>query len=88
LPQAVKLLKKGGRMGVVSFHSLEDRIVKNYFKKESKDCLCPSKIPICQCGHTASLKIINKKIVTPNEEEVKNNPRARSAKLRVAEKII
>ncbi len=86
LPQAIKLLKKGGRIAVVSFHSLEDRIVKNYFKKESKDCLCPPKIPVCQCHHKASLKIINKKIITPSDEEIKNNPRARSAKLRVAEK--
>ncbi len=87
LPQAVDLLAPGGRVAVISFHSLEDRIVKRFFKKESKDCLCPPTLPICQCGHKARLKILTRKIVKPTEEEIKNNPRARSAKLRVAEKI-
>lgn len=87
LPRAAEALKKGGRIAIISFHSLEDRIVKLFFKKESKDCLCPPKAPACQCGHKASLKIIRKKILTPSEEEIKNNPRARSAKMRVAEKI-
>ncbi len=87
LPQAVDLLAPGGRVAVVSFHSLEDRIVKRFFKKESKDCLCPPTLPICQCGHKARLKILTRKVIKPTEEEVENNPRARSAKLRVAEKV-
>ena len=87
LPQAVDLLAPGGRVAVVSFHSLEDGIVKRFFKKESKDCLCPPTLPICQCGHKARLKILTRKAVKPREEEIKNNPRARSAKLRVAEKL-
>lgn len=87
LPQAVDLLAPGGRVAVVSFHSLEDRIVKRFFKKESKDCLCPPTLPICQCGHKARLKILTRKVVKPTEEEIENNPRAGSAKLRIVEKI-
>ncbi|MFA4941274.1 MAG: 16S rRNA (cytosine(1402)-N(4))-methyltransferase RsmH [Patescibacteria group bacterium] len=87
LPVALESLKKGGRLAVVSFHSLEDRIVKNFFREEAKDCVCPPALPICQCDHRAKLKIITKKIVIPGEAEEKNNPRSRSAKLRVAEKI-
>lgn len=87
LPQAIELLKPGGRLAVVSFHSLEDRIVKQFFKKESKECICPPEIPICVCEHEAKIKIITKKIVVPHDDEIKNNPRSRSAKMRVAEKI-
>jgi len=87
LLQALELLKPGGRLAIVSFHSLEDRIVKNFFRTESKDCLCPPRVPLCQCNHQAGLKIITKKALEASAEEIKNNPRSRSAKLRVAERI-
>lgn len=87
LPAGLELLKEGGRLVIVSFHSLEDRIVKNYLKNESKDCLCPPRLPICSCGHKAKLKILTKKPVEAGEEEKRINPRARSAKMRAAERI-
>ncbi|PIX11477.1 16S rRNA (cytosine(1402)-N(4))-methyltransferase [Candidatus Falkowbacteria bacterium CG_4_8_14_3_um_filter_36_11] len=87
LPFAVNLLSGGGRIAVVAYHSLEDRIVKNFFRKESKDCICPPAAPLCQCHHQASIKILTKKIVRPSAREVIANPRSRSAKLRVAEKL-
>ncbi len=87
LPQAVSVLEPGGRMAVISFHSLEDRIVKKFFKQEATDCLCDKRLPQCICQHRAQLKIITKKPVVPSVEEIEQNPRARSAKLRVAEKL-
>lgn len=87
LPQAVRVLPPGGRLAIISFHSLEDRIVKQFFKKESSGCTCPKDFPVCQCGHKAILKILNKKPIVPSEEEAKINPRSRSAKLRVAERL-
>ena len=87
LPQAVTVLKSGGRLAIISFHSLEDRIVKEYFRRESRDCICPPKQPICTCGHKAALKEISRKPIIPGEAEISANPRARSAKLRVAEKL-
>jgi len=87
LPQAVSLLADGGRLAVLSYHSLEDKIVKDFFRQESRDCLCPPSFPICQCNHKKTVKIITKKPVQASLEEINRNPRARSAKLRVAEKI-
>jgi 16S rRNA (cytosine1402-N4)-methyltransferase len=87
LPLAVQALGPGGRLAVISFHSLEDRVVKEYFRLESRDCICPPKQPICTCGHKASVKEIARRPITPSEEEITQNPRARSAKLRVAEKL-
>lgn len=87
LPRAIEVLQPKGRIAVISFHGLEDRIVKHCFRRESKDCVCPPEIPVCRCGHTATVKIITKKPLIPTNEEISLNPRARSAKLRVAEKL-
>jgi 16S rRNA (cytosine1402-N4)-methyltransferase len=87
LPSAIELLKPQGRLAVVSFHSLEDRIVKHYFKQETKDCICPPQAPICVCGHKAKIKITTPKGITVSEEELQRNPRARSARLRIAQKL-
>ncbi len=86
LPEAVSVLAPGGRLAVISFHSLEDRIVKHYFRRESQDCICPPRQPVCTCGHRAVINIVNKQIIRPDETEVKENPRSRSARLRVVEK--
>jgi 16S rRNA (cytosine1402-N4)-methyltransferase len=87
LRAALSTLKPGGRMATISFHSLEDRLVKSFFNVESKDCICPPQQPVCTCGHRATLRIITRHPVRPGEQEVAANPRARSARLRVAEKI-
>ena len=87
LPMAIQALCPGGRLAVISFHSLEDRMVKEFFRLESKDCICPPRQPVCTCGHKASILEKTRRPITPTEEEVNLNSRARSAKLRVAEKI-
>lgn len=87
LPAAVNLLEKGGRIAVISFHSLEDRIIKHYFKEESSDCYSGPDIEPRERNCRATLRIINKKVIVPSDEEIKKNPRSRSAKLRVAEKL-
>ena len=87
LPQAVDALITGGRLAVISFHSLEDRIVKQYFRQVSRDCICPPGQPVCTCSHRASVIEITRHPIVPDELEVAINNRARSAKLRVVEKI-
>jgi 16S rRNA (cytosine1402-N4)-methyltransferase len=87
LSDSIEILNASARIMVISFHSLEDRIIKNFFKDEEKGCICPPKIPICSCGHMARLKIITRKPVTPTAEEVRSNSRASSAKMRVAERV-
>jgi 16S rRNA (cytosine1402-N4)-methyltransferase len=87
LPQALELLEKGGNLVVISYHSLEDRIVKHFFKEKAKDCICPPEFPICKCDHEAEVKILTGSPVVPDREEIENNPRARSAKLRAIEKL-
>lgn len=86
LERLVPRLTPGGRVAVISFHSLEDRIVKHFFKTAASGCLCPPRLLKCACGHQASLKLVTRKALEPSEAEVKANPRARSAKLRVAER--
>jgi len=86
LPQAVEVLAPGGRLAVISFHSLEDRLVKRFMRRESRDCICPPEAPICTCDHRATLRLITRRPVRPTAEEVAANPRARSARLRVAER--
>jgi 16S rRNA (cytosine1402-N4)-methyltransferase len=87
LPQALRLLMSGGRLAIISFHSLEDRKVKQFFRNEARDCLCPPEVPVCICGHRATLGIVTKKPIRPSAEEVAANPRSRSAKLRIAYRL-
>ena len=93
LPQAVDILVPGGRLAVISFHSLEDRLVKRFLRQESRDCICPPEMPICTCEHRATLRLATqprpgrRKPIRPTAEEIAANPRARSARLRVAERM-
>jgi 16S rRNA (cytosine1402-N4)-methyltransferase len=87
LKQGVELLAPGGRLAVIAFHSLEDRIVKNYLRDESRDCICPPEVPVCVCDHKARLRLITRRVIKPDVDEIEANPRARSARLRVAEAI-
>jgi 16S rRNA (cytosine1402-N4)-methyltransferase len=87
LPQAVEVLGPGGRLAVISFHSLEDRLVKHFMRRASRDCICPPEAPVCTCDHRATLRLISRKVIRPSADEVAANPRARSARLRVAERL-
>jgi 16S rRNA (cytosine1402-N4)-methyltransferase len=87
IDKAVECLNPGGRLAIITFHSLEDRIVKNKFKALSIDCICPPELPICMCDNKAKVKIITRKPIVPNEEELKFNKRARPSKLRVLERL-
>ena len=84
---AVPKLNKGGRLAVITFHSLEDRIVKVGMADFAKGCTCPPSFPVCVCGKTPDVKLVSRKPIIPTDQEVEENPRARSAKLRVAEKL-
>lgn len=87
IPKIVNRLKVGGRLAIITFHSLEDRIVKNSYRELFKDCICPSEIPICMCDKKREVDIITRRPIGPSSEELKLNPRSRSAKLRVLEKL-
>jgi 16S rRNA (cytosine1402-N4)-methyltransferase len=87
LPQAVAALSPGGRLAIIAYHSLEDRIIKQFLRRESRDCICPPLQPVCTCGHRAAMVEITRRPLVPQEDEVNRNPRARSARLRVAEKL-
>jgi 16S rRNA (cytosine1402-N4)-methyltransferase len=87
LPAALEMLRPGGRIAVISFHSLEDRIVKTFFREQERGCVCPPEFPVCVCGHEPTLRVLTPKLVRPAPEEVAANPRASSAKLRAAQKV-
>lgn len=87
LQDSLGVLNAGARLVTIAFHSLEDRIVKNFFQEEEKSCICPPRIPICVCGKKPTLKVISRRIITADKDEVARNPRSSSAKMRVAERI-
>lgn len=87
LPQAVELLAAGGRLVVISYHSGEDAVVKRFLQRESRDCICPPAVVECVCGHKATLRLVNRKVVMPTLEEIARNPRSRSARMRIAERL-
>ena len=88
LEAAFRVLESGGRLGVISFHSLEDRIVKNFFREKNKDCICPPEAPICKCGGQRTVTILTRKGISAGEEEIRKNPPSRSARFRAVEKVL
>jgi len=87
LPQAVELLAPRGRLVVIAYHSLEDRLVKQFYRQEAQDCICSPEVPVCRCHHRATLEIITRKPITPSEQEIQANPRCRSARMRIAARL-
>jgi 16S rRNA (cytosine1402-N4)-methyltransferase len=87
LPQTLRLLRTGGRLAVIAFHSLEDRIVKHFMHEEARECRCPPEQPVCTCSRQPTLRLLDRHAIVPSEEEVRLNPRARSARLRLAVRL-
>ncbi|MGQ9546125.1 MAG: 16S rRNA (cytosine(1402)-N(4))-methyltransferase RsmH [Dehalococcoidia bacterium] len=87
LKQTINLLHPGGRLAVISYHSLEDRIVKQFLRDEASGCLCPPGAVVCRCGHEPTLKLISRKVIKPTSLEIESNPRSRSARLRIAQRL-
>jgi 16S rRNA (cytosine1402-N4)-methyltransferase len=87
LPDAWSSLREGGRLAVIAFHSLEDRRVKHFLGELARGCICPPELPVCQCGHEPEARLLARRAVKPTEDEIERNPRSRSARLRVAEKL-
>ena len=87
LPQTLDVLASGGRIAVIAFHSLEDRLVKRFMTREARDCICPPEIPVCACHHRRTLQVLTRKPIRPSPAEISANPRSRSAKLRIAERL-